>query len=110
MPDGKAVATRQPRYEKNFKACGKFGHPEETCIALAIHNWVKNYMKGKSEEDMKIVLDNWLEKNKKWVGNGRLVSTIVADHMARTSIPIEQVEAEIDSDVINTPLHGDEDE
>ena len=46
-------------------------------------------MEGKSEEDMKLVLDNWLERNKKWAGNDRSVSTIVAEHMAQTNMPIE---------------------
>ena len=76
MPDGRSIATRQTRFDKNYNACGHVGHPEETRIVLAIHIWVKKCMTGKSEEDMKVVLDNWLEKNKKWVGNGRSVSTI----------------------------------
>ena len=59
---------------------------------------------------MKLVLDNWLEKKNKWVGNDRTVSTIVAEHMAQKSMPLEQVEAEIDWETINTPLPDNEDE
>ena len=33
-----------------------------------------------------------------------------SEHMARTCMPIEQVEAKIDWDVINTPLSGNDDE
>ena len=110
MPNGRSVSTRQSRYDTNCKAYGKCGHPEETCIALALHIWVKNHMEVKSEEDMKLVLDNWLERNKKWVRTNKLVSTIVAEHMARTNMPLEQVEAKIDWDVINAPYPSNEDE
>ena len=80
-----------------------------------MHCFVNTYLcqkvqGGESEEDTKVVLDNWLERNKRWVGNGRSVSTIVAEHMARTCMPIEQVEVEIDWGVINTPLSGNDDE
>ena len=88
MPDGADISTRQLRYDKSCKACGKFGHPEETCAALAINIWIKRYMNGKSDEDVKLILDNWQERNKKWVGKGRTVSTILTEHMARTSMPL----------------------
>ena len=61
-------------------------------------------MDRKLDEDVKLVLDNWQERNKKGVGKGRMVSTILAEHMARTNMPVQQVEAEIDWNVIN----GDE--
>ena len=96
MPDGAAVSTRQPRYDKACKACGKFGHPEETCAALAMHVWVTPYMKGKLEEEVKLALDNWEKRNEKWIGKGRTISTILTNHIARTKMPIQQVEKEID--------------
>ena len=89
MPDDAAVSTRQPRYTKTCKACGKFGHPEETCAALAMHIWVTRYMNGKSDADIKIVLDNWEKRNEKWIGKGRTVSTMLTEHIARTSMPVK---------------------
>ena len=58
-------------------------------------------MDGKSDKDVKLVFDNWQERNKKWVGKSRMVSTILAEHMARAHIPMKKVEAEIDWNVIN---------
>ena len=101
MPDGAAVSTRQPRYTKTCKACGKFGHPEETCAALAMHIRVTRYMNGKSEENVKTVLDNWEKRNEKWIEKGPTVSTILTDHIARTKMPVQQVEEELDWHVIN---------
>ena len=67
-------------------------------------------MEGKSEEDMKLILDNWLERNEKWIGTNRLVSIIVAEHMTQTNMPIIQVEAEIYWCVINIPYSSNEEE
>ena len=101
MPDGRNISTRELRYDKACKACGNFGHSEETCSALAINICSKRYMDKKLVDDVKLVLDNWQERNKKWVGKGRTVSTILTEHMARTNMPMQQVEAEIDWNIIN---------
>jgi len=61
---------RTPLFDGNCTACGRFGHKMSHCDHLAIFFHIQRAMKGMKQEDIKKAEQHWLDKNKKFVGNG----------------------------------------
>ena len=66
----RAINRRQSieRFEGNCAACGKWGHKAKHCHQLAMYVYLTNFVNsGKNDDARKEALENWREKNKKWL-------------------------------------------
>lgn len=61
---------KQPLHRHPCEACGKFGHPAERCIFLAMYLYVKRYAtNGDNQDTVDKCLQNWVERNREWLGD-----------------------------------------
>lgn len=59
------------RCEETCEACGKFGHTANQCYFLAMFVHVRDFLRGKTDDDIRSTLDAWKEKNKRWMDQPR---------------------------------------
>ena len=72
---------RQPIHRSPCEACGKYGHPADRCIFLAMYLYVKKYAANRDNAAViDTVLQNWVERNKEWLGDEpeKGLATVVA--------------------------------
>ena len=66
----RARLRKQPQHRHACDACGKFGHPAERCIFLAMYLYVKRYAtNGDNKTTVDQCLQNWVERNREWLGD-----------------------------------------
>ncbi len=87
---------RTPLFDGNCTACGRFGHKMTHCDHLAIFFHIQRAMKGMKPEAIKQAEQHWLEKNKKFVGDGAPTPSQVVANLVINRLDIEQIYADMD--------------
>jgi hypothetical protein len=87
---------RTPRFDGNCAACGRYGHKMSHCDHLAIYYNIQRAMKGMEPDVIKMVEENWMKKNKKYVGDGALTPSQVVANLVSSQMDMDKVFADID--------------
>ena len=87
---------RTPLFDGNCTACGRFGHKMTHCDHLAIFFHIQRAMKGMKPQAIKQAEQHWLEKNKKFVGDGAPTPSQVVANLVINRLDIEQIYADMD--------------
>ena len=89
---------RTPLFDGNCTACGRFGHKMSHCDHLAIFFHIQRAMKGMKPEKIKEAEQHWLDKNKKFVGDGAQTPSQVVANLVDNRLDIEQIYADMDGE------------
>ena len=87
---------RTPLFEGTCTACGRYGHKLNQCDHLAIFFHIQRAMKGMKQEDIQKAEQNWLEKNRKFLGDGAPTPSQVVANLVDNRLDIEQIYADMD--------------
>ena len=87
---------RTPLFDGTCTACGRFGHKMNQCDHLAIFFHIQRAMKGMKPEAIKQAEQHWLEKNKKFIGDGAPTPSQVVANLVDNRLDIEQIYADMD--------------
>ena len=87
---------RTPLFDGTCTACGRFGHKMNQCDHLAIFFHIQRAMKGMKPEAIKQAEQHWLEKNKKFLGDGAPTPSQVVANLVDNRLDIEQIYADMD--------------